>query len=76
MNRYAQEKWSWIEGTHGMRTQFLDALTDDNLTFNPGGANVTLGALCRESGDVEYAGALDGVKMEVWMCPCIQKTML
>lgn len=55
MNRYFQEKWSWIEGTHGMRIQLLDALSDENLSFNPGGSNVTLGALCRESGDVEHA---------------------
>lgn len=55
MNRYAQEKWSWIEGTHGMRIQLLDALHDEQLSFNPGGENMTLGALCRESGDVEYA---------------------
>ncbi len=55
MNRYFQEKWPWIEGTHGMRLQLLDALSDENLSFNPGGENVTLGALCRESGDVEYA---------------------
>ena len=54
MNRYAEQKWSWIEGTHGMRLQVLDALNDENLVFNPGGANVTLGALCRESGDVEH----------------------
>lgn len=55
MNRYFQEKWSWIEGTHGMRLQLLDALSDERLAFNPGGENVTLGALCRESGDVEYS---------------------
>lgn len=55
MNRYFQEKWSWIEGTHGMRLQLLDALSDEHLSFNPGGENVPLGALCRESGDVEYA---------------------
>jgi uncharacterized damage-inducible protein DinB len=55
MNRYAQEKWSWIEGTHGMRIQLLDALHDEQLSFNPGGQNMTLGALCRESGDVEYS---------------------
>jgi uncharacterized damage-inducible protein DinB len=55
MNRYFEEKWSWIEGTHGMRLQLLDALNDEDLSFNPGGENVTLGALCRESGDVEYA---------------------
>jgi hypothetical protein len=55
MNRYAQEKWSWIEGTHGMRIQLLDALHDEQLSFNPGGENITLGALCRESGDVEFS---------------------
>ena len=55
MNRYAEEKWSWIEGTHGMRMQLLDALNDEKLLFNPGGENVTLGAVCRESGDIEHA---------------------
>ena len=55
MNRYVQEKWPWIQGTHGMRMQLLDALSDEILLFNPGGENVTLGALCRESGDIEYA---------------------
>ncbi|HEU5347512.1 MAG TPA: hypothetical protein VFU63_02750 [Ktedonobacterales bacterium] len=55
MNSYLENRWSWIEGTHGMRIQLLDALQDENLSFNPGGQNVTLGALCRESGDVEYA---------------------
>ena len=55
MNRYATEKWSWIEGTHGMRLHLLDALSDENLSFNPGGTNVTLGALCRDSGDVEHS---------------------
>ncbi len=55
MNRYAQEKWSWIEGTHSMRLEVLDALRDENLSFNPGGESMTLGALCRESGDIEYA---------------------
>lgn len=50
-----QEQWSWIEGTHGMRMQLLDGLSDADLAFNPGGTNVTLGALCRESGEVEYS---------------------
>jgi uncharacterized damage-inducible protein DinB len=55
MNRYMQEKWPWIEGTHGMRTRLLDTLSDADLAFNPGGENVTLGALCREMGEVEYS---------------------
>lgn len=55
MNRYMTEKWSWIEGTHGMRSQLLDTLTDADLAFNPGGQNMTLGALFRQSGEVEYS---------------------
>jgi hypothetical protein len=38
-----------------MRLQLLDALSDEQLSFNPGGENVTLGTLCRESGDIEYS---------------------
>lgn len=55
MNRYMQEKWSWIEGTHKMRTLLLDTLSDADLSFSPGGENMTLGALCREMGEVEYS---------------------
>jgi hypothetical protein len=55
MNRYIAEKWPWIEGTHQMRSQLLDMLSDADLAFNPGGQNMTLGALCRESGEIEYA---------------------
>src|SRR5689334_3778171 len=50
-----QEKWSWIEGTHGMRAQLLDTLSDADLAFNPGGQNMTFGALCREIGEIEVA---------------------
>jgi hypothetical protein len=55
MNRYYDEKWSWIEGSHFMRTQLLDLLSDADLAFNPGGDAMTLGALCREMGDVEQS---------------------
>ncbi len=55
MNRYMQEKWSWIEGSHGMRSQLLDILSDADLAFSPGGQNTTLGALCREMGETEHA---------------------
>ena len=57
MNRYMTEKWSWIEGTHQLRSQLLDILSDADLTFNPGGQNMTLGALCRQLGEVEYSYA-------------------
>lgn len=55
MNRYMQEKWSWIEGSHGVRVKLLDSLSDADLAFSPGGQNMTLGALCREMGEVEYS---------------------
>ena len=55
MNRYMQEKWPWIEGTHGMRSQLLDILDDADLSFSPGGQNMTLGALLREMRETEYA---------------------
>lgn len=57
MNRYYEEKWSWIEGSHFMRTQLLDLLTDADLAFSPGGDAMTLGALCREMGEVEQSYA-------------------
>ena len=55
MNRYMQEKWPWIEGTHGMRSQLMDSLSDSDLAFSPGGQNMTLGALCREMGEIEHS---------------------
>ncbi|MDR3574401.1 MAG: hypothetical protein P4L50_11090 [Anaerolineaceae bacterium] len=55
MNHYLQEKWSWIEGTNSMRTGLLDILSDADLAFNPGGENSSLGALCRELGEIEYS---------------------
>ena len=55
MNRFMQEKWSWVEGTHAMRAAVLDTLSDSDLAFNPGGNNMTLGALFREDGEIEYA---------------------
>jgi hypothetical protein len=50
-----EEKWSWIEGTNGMRTELMELLSDADLAFNPGGENMSLGALCREMGEIEYS---------------------
>ncbi|MCL4296820.1 MAG: hypothetical protein KJ077_13870 [Anaerolineae bacterium] len=55
MNRFMQEKWSWIEASHVMRTELLDTLSDADLAFNPGGQNLTLGALCRQMGEIEHS---------------------
>jgi hypothetical protein len=55
MNSYMENKWSWIEGSNGMRNGLVGSLTDADLAFSPGGQTMTLGALCREIGDIEYA---------------------
>lgn len=55
MNSLMQNKWSWVEPTHSLRDQVLDAVTDADLAFTPGGQAMTLGALLREQGEIEYA---------------------
>lgn len=55
MSQFMQEKWAMYEGTHAMRDELLGTLTDADLAFNPGGANMTLGALFREMGEIEYS---------------------
>lgn len=55
MNSYMERKWSWIEGTHGMRNELLESLTDADLAFNPGGQNISFGALFRELGEIEHS---------------------
>jgi uncharacterized damage-inducible protein DinB len=50
-----QERWPWIEGSHAMRAQAMYLLDDADLAFNPGGQNMTLGALCREMGEIEHS---------------------
>jgi hypothetical protein len=48
-----QERWPWIDGSHTMRAQAMELLDDADLAFNPGRQNMTLGALCREIGEIE-----------------------
>src|SRR5262245_36756886 len=55
MNRVMEVKWPWIEGAHLLRSMLLDNLSDEDLSFSPGGSNVSLGTLLREAGDVEYS---------------------
>jgi hypothetical protein len=54
MSQYMDNKWSWIDGSHAMRTGLLDNLTDADLAFSLGGQTMTFGALWREMGEVEY----------------------
>ena len=66
MNKFANEQWPMFEGTHKMRDAMLDTLSDSDLAFSPGGDNMTLGALCREMGDVErsYLESVKTLKQE------------
>ena len=38
-----------------IRPALMETLTDDDLGYSPGGANPSLGVLCREIGEVEQA---------------------
>ena len=66
MNMSKDEKWQWIEAAQGMRVQLLDLLSDSDMAFTPGGQNMTLEALYREMGDIEYTyiQSLKGLKQE------------
>lgn len=55
MHELMEQKWSWIDGSHGMRTGLLDAVSDSDLAFSPGGQAMTLGELCKEMGEIEHA---------------------
>jgi uncharacterized damage-inducible protein DinB len=55
MKRFIQERWPWLEEVRGMRSQLLDILSNADLSFSPGGQNMTLGALVRRMGDLEYS---------------------
>ena len=61
MNRYVDEKWSWIEGSHELRDEILGVLSDKDLAFSPGGDNLPLGELFRQMGEVEHS-YLQGLK--------------
>ena len=72
MSQLFEDKWAWIEGSHGLRTGLLDHLSDVDLAFNPGGENITLGALFREFGETEqsYIDSLKYFKQDFsYRCP-------
>jgi hypothetical protein len=43
----------FFSGYQALRDQLTEMLTDDDLGFRAGGENPTLGALCREIGEIE-----------------------
>lgn len=54
-NSLMENKWPWVEGMIGMREGLLEPLTDSDLAFNPGGKNLTLGALLVQIGEISHA---------------------
>ena len=55
MSQSSEALLEWLQLYDSFRGWLLDILTDEDLCFQPGGDNMTLGALCREMGDTEYA---------------------
>jgi len=55
MNKILREYYDLFELYQALRSQLMALLHDDDMTFTPGGDNLTLGALCQEMGEVEYS---------------------
>jgi hypothetical protein len=55
MNRIMREYYPTFEMYQGVRNELMNALTDGDLSFTPGGENRPLGELCREIGEIERA---------------------
>jgi hypothetical protein len=55
MNSIMREYYSVFEMYQALRSQLMESLNDNDLRFTPGGENMTLGALCRQIGEVEQA---------------------
>lgn len=55
MNAQIQEFWNLNRMYTPLRDELMQALSDVDLAFTPGGGNPTLGELCREIGEAQYA---------------------
>jgi uncharacterized damage-inducible protein DinB len=55
MNNIMKKYYPTFELYQALREQLLDILSDEELDFQPGGDNSTLGFLCREIGEIEYS---------------------
>ena len=55
MNSIMNNYFPVFEMYQALRNQLMELLTDEDLSFRPDVSNPTLGALCREIGEVEYS---------------------
>ena len=66
MNRLMHTQAALLAETHHLREELLDAITDADLGFTPGGSNPTLAALLLKQGDCQqvYANAFASFRMD------------
>lgn len=66
MNSEIEKFWGHFEMYKMLRPQLLDILTDEDLSYSPGGDNMTLGELLVELGETEmnYIHSFKTFKME------------
>lgn len=55
MNSLVQQQMPVLESTQALRDQLMASLTDSDLAYTLPGENLSLGALCREMGEVEHS---------------------
>ncbi len=55
MNAQIQEFWNLNRMYTALRDELMAALSDEDMAYSPGGSNPTLGELCRELGETQYA---------------------
>ncbi len=55
MNSVMRDYYPIFAMYQALRAQLMELLTDEDLQYRAGGANPTLGALCREIGETEHA---------------------
>lgn len=55
MNSIISDYYDTFEMYQALRNQLMVALTDEDLAFNPGGNNQSLGALCLEIGEIQVS---------------------
>ena len=55
MNADIKQFWNLNRMYTPLRDELMASLSDDDLAFTPGGDNPTLGELCRELGETQYA---------------------
>lgn len=55
MNSIVTETYPLFEMYQALRSQLMEILEDDDLSFRPGGDNPALGKLCRQIGEIEQS---------------------